>query len=621
MRHRQLSALILGGLFLGCLLLVTAGCGADDGGSIGPPSDLIPPAAVTDLAVANGSAGAVTLTWTAPGDDTHSGTAQTYDIRLIPYTGDTTGWEQWQQANGTLPPQQAGATESFTVTGLTTGVIYVFKLKTGDEQPLWSTVSNPVVATAAEQYDTTPPTAVTDLNVAFRSRSRVSLTWTAPGDDGNLGTASQYDLRYATTPITPDNWEVATPATLPDPQNAGTQEDFTVTGLAAETAYYFALRAADEMNIWSDLSNVLPAATNRAWYVTVDGTGDAATIRAACIDSATRGDEILVAPGRYTWSNQGDGNPDYGMIFFPRDSTGITLRSEAGPAETIIDAENQGRVFFLQGQSSSIVVNITIDGFTITGGNTTGSALEEESGGGLIFHLCSPVITNCIFRGNTAVVGGGLTQAGVGSASITDCIFEENVAEFGGGLFLFNSFEGSLISDCVIRNNNASASGGGLYAGNIAFTLENTAIYGNTSDNTGGALTVFDTHPSTVIGCTIADNMASDGGCLRLVGNANLTVSRTILAFARQGGAVSKETDAVLAIGCSDIFGNAGGNNLPSGSLLQTVIVNVDPLFCGGPGTDDYNLQTDSPCAPGQHPYGLDCDLIGAYPVGCGSAP
>ncbi|MDH4038264.1 MAG: hypothetical protein OEX18_15085 [Candidatus Krumholzibacteria bacterium] len=40
-----------------------------------------------------------------------------------------------------------------------------------------------------------------------------------------------------------------------------------------------------------------------------------------------------------------------------------------------------------------------------------------------------------------------------------------------------------------------------------------------------------------------------------------------------------------------------------------------DPMFCG---EGNYYLQSDSPCAPGNHPDGVDCGLIGPLPVGCG---
>ncbi len=41
----------------------------------------------------------------------------------------------------------------------------------------------------------------------------------------------------------------------------------------------------------------------------------------------------------------------------------------------------------------------------------------------------------------------------------------------------------------------------------------------------------------------------------------------------------------------------------------------ADPMFCG---VGNYHLQSDSPCAPGNHPDGIDCGLIGPLPVGCG---
>jgi hypothetical protein len=84
-----------------------------------------------------------------------------------------------------------------------------------------------------------------------------TLTWTAPGDDGDVGTAAQYDLRYSTSPITPANWDSATPVTgEPTPAAAGATESFTVLGLQPNTMYYFAIKTADEVFNWSDLSNV-----------------------------------------------------------------------------------------------------------------------------------------------------------------------------------------------------------------------------------------------------------------------------------------------------------------------------------------------------------------------------
>lgn len=59
-----------------------------------------------------------------------------------------------------------------------------------------------VVAADLEQ-DTVPPAAVADLAVKAAGIRSVTLAWTAPGDDGKIGTASAYDLRYATAPADP----------------------------------------------------------------------------------------------------------------------------------------------------------------------------------------------------------------------------------------------------------------------------------------------------------------------------------------------------------------------------------------------------------------------------------
>ncbi|MBD3337381.1 MAG: hypothetical protein GF355_17855, partial [Candidatus Eisenbacteria bacterium] len=105
--------------------------------------------------------------------------------------------------------------------------------------------------------DTTPPEAVSDLSVASVTDSSATLAWTAPGDDGGDGTAAAYDVRYSISAITNQNWSAADSAgTPPVPQTAGSDEVFTVEGLAAGTRYYFALKAVDDDSNWSDLSNV-----------------------------------------------------------------------------------------------------------------------------------------------------------------------------------------------------------------------------------------------------------------------------------------------------------------------------------------------------------------------------
>src|SRR6185369_8968497 len=113
--------------------------------------------------------------------------------------------------------------------------------------------------------DTTPPAAVTNLTVSSVTSSSATLLWVSPGDDGNTGTATSYDIRYSTANITDANWGSATQATgEPAPAVAGTSQSFTVNGLAANTTYYFALKTTDDAGNISPLSNVPNRATSNA---------------------------------------------------------------------------------------------------------------------------------------------------------------------------------------------------------------------------------------------------------------------------------------------------------------------------------------------------------------------
>ena len=110
---------------------------------------------------------------------------------------------------------------------------------------------------ALQGLDEDPPAAVSDLAVADPTSSSLTLTWTAPGDDGMDGTASRYEIRYSSSgPIDSTNWDAATVvANPPTPQPAGSPEVFTIGGLDAATTYWFALRAYDEYGNASGVSN------------------------------------------------------------------------------------------------------------------------------------------------------------------------------------------------------------------------------------------------------------------------------------------------------------------------------------------------------------------------------
>jgi len=477
-------------------------------------------------------------------------------------------------------------------------------------------------ASPTRPLDTIPPAAIADLVHWASSDHSVTLAWSAPGDDGAAGQAAEYACRHASSPVTEATWDTAVPASVPGdvvPGCAGARDRLTVTGLEGGATYWFAVRTRDEAGNWSGVSNSASAVTERfrTWYVEPDGTGDAATIAIACTDSALPGDVVLLARGRYTWTNQGSEDPRYGMITFFRDEAGFILRGEAGAAETIIDAQGRGRVFFFQGVTLDDNINTTFDGLTITGGDAYQSPLGEGDGGGVEIHVCSPTFKNCIFRGNRARYGGGLGQVGVGSPIVIDCVFEDNEAEVGAGIGLYTYTSFPEVRGCVLRHNTASRVGGGLYAGHVTLTMTDCLVHDNSAADKGGGIYLAEIGAGSAIeGCTLVRNVAETGGHLRIAESAQVTVDRSILAFAGLGGAIQAIAVDALSVGCCDVYGNVGGDDLPANCVDLGDNFALDPQFCDA-SADDFALAPDSPCAPAAAPYGLSCGLIGALAASC----
>lgn len=86
----------------------------------------------------------------------------------------------------------------------------------------------------------------------------VTVSWTAPGDDGRVGTATDYELRLSTSPIDDTNWAAATVvAGTPTPLVAGTRQRMVVRGLTRDTTYWFAIKTVDDAGNWSGISNIV----------------------------------------------------------------------------------------------------------------------------------------------------------------------------------------------------------------------------------------------------------------------------------------------------------------------------------------------------------------------------
>jgi len=105
--------------------------------------------------------------------------------------------------------------------------------------------------------DSIAPGTVIDLAAATGIyQGEVNLMWTAPGDDGATGTAQRYTLRRHSAPIDGSNWASSTDVTgEPTPAIAGTAQSMTIPGLTPGQTYFFAIRAEDELDNESGISN------------------------------------------------------------------------------------------------------------------------------------------------------------------------------------------------------------------------------------------------------------------------------------------------------------------------------------------------------------------------------
>lgn len=173
---------------------------------IGSP-DITAPAAVSNLSAPSSTATGVTLNWTAPGDDDTTGTAAAYDVRYSTSLIDAANWSSATQATGEPSPQAAGSAETFTVAGLTCNTTYYLALKTSDEVPNTSGLSNVISkATAACPAVNTGMAAYGDTAATGTPKYRV-WNGTDFGAEGSAQNNVSQSIRYTVLKEAPTRTE------------------------------------------------------------------------------------------------------------------------------------------------------------------------------------------------------------------------------------------------------------------------------------------------------------------------------------------------------------------------------------------------------------------------------
>ncbi|HEX6850918.1 MAG TPA: right-handed parallel beta-helix repeat-containing protein [Candidatus Polarisedimenticolaceae bacterium] len=241
----------------------------------------------------------------------------------------------------------------------------------------------------------------------------------------------------------------------------------------------FAIRAAFLTALAAGAS--APAAGAAVYTVDDNGPADFPSIQSA-INAAGAGDEVVVRPGRYKET----------LNFLGK---AITVRSESGPAATVLYLEGETRVVLLNG-------NATLRGFTISGGRArTGAGIAVVGG-------ANPTIEGNVIEGNTAARDGSAFPAfGAGIAVdpgsrpvITRNVIAGNavlgdaqgVFAYGGAIDVGDDASAVVINN-TIRDNVASDSGGGISLGvtgaAMPVDVTNNTIFGNEAGS--GAANTF----------------------------------------------------------------------------------------------------------------------------------
>lgn len=251
------------------------------------------------------------------------------------------------------------------------------------------------------------------------------------------------------------------------------------------------------------------------------------------------------------------------------------------------------------------------------------------NGGGVCCEESSPSLHNCSFVDNTAPAqltsggNGGAMYCDAGAPILDGCTFSGNSAKGAGGAFACEGGRVAL-SNCVFSANHTgtgstmSGNGGAAAFSDSGVTMSFCTFVGNQA-MTGGAVWCHGGYlagGAEVANCTFYENAASTGGAIYVQSGPPATVTNTIIADNKEGGAVACYS-AGATLTCCDVYSNAGGDwvGCIAGQDIVRNNISLDPVFCR-PAMWDLLLRRSSPCVPFSPPNS-QCGLIGAWPAEC----
>lgn len=202
------------------------------------------------------------------------------------------------------------------------------------------------------------------------------------------------------------------------------------------------------------------------------------------------------------------------------------------------------------------LANFKLEKMTIADGFSTGN------GAGVLVEVAGNFYAlNCVFSRNRGTQGGGLYTTALQN-KVSDCLFTGNYAALGGAFTVTTNLN---LEHCILTNNQASQNGGGGSLINAnGFLTKNTfsnnqALLGGGSYQEGGNLNASQN--------TFSGNHATEGGGIYAMGgNLNLTECAFTQNIAISQGGGIRTGDNFLASRCT--FEN---NQADDGGALRTV--------------------------------------------------
>jgi hypothetical protein len=324
------------------------------------------------------------------------------------------------------------------------------------------------------------------------------------------------------------------------------------------------------------------------------------TVQAA-VDAADDPDDVIkVAAGTYTSVNNYGGLAQ--VVYISKTVTvrgGYTTTNWATPDPeanpTTLDAQGQGRVFYITGDPSAgseQAISPTIEGLRITGGDATGlggyRGAGVDAGGGVYVISATPAISSNWIFGNNAVEGGGLLAYN-SAATLSDNSVISNTAIVGGGLAL--EYATAMLKGNRVISNTSMATGGGLNVASSAATLNDNTVISNTSMY-GGGLNLDYSDDLILNGNIIIGNVAQeDGGGLMMYDGSAVLVNNLVAdnwAIHKAGGLYF--ISATITLSRNQVFSNTttvmGGGLLISyystATLNSNTVASNTAKFAGG---------------------------------------